>query len=412
MDPINTIGLLLYASKFTVERELQKGKSMKIRDIRCQIVAVPYKNPYRIAPGTTKAARRVIVRVDGDDGLYGIGETGVTVPERGGETVESIALTTLNYFKPKLLGMNAFQIANVIDVLERSHWGGTGFLCAKAGIDNALFDLMGKAMGRPVAELLGGNFRTTFKVSRSLGVKTPEEMGAEALKLKEQGYAMLTVKAGFDPATDLNRVAAVREAVGQHYPLEIDVNGGYPNLEVALPTMKKMAKYDIEAVEQPLPWHDVHGLRDLRRAIDFPITADESAWTPQDVANLAKLGAVDSICIKPIKNGGLHLSRRMAEIADASGMGVLMGSKHPLSYGTAAIIHFAAAFPFMHETIGYGSPLERFVDDVCEDPIEMADDGSVSLPEGAGFGVSLSAEKMATYAEPFPEVATQAITED
>lgn len=382
---------------------------MQIREIRCQIVAVPYKNPYRISPGTTKAARRVIVRIDGEDGMFGIGETGVTVPERGGETVESIAITILNYFRPKLLGMNAFQIANVIDVLEKSHWGGTGFLCAKAGIDNALFDLMGKSMGRPVADLLGGCFRKTFTVSRSLSVKTPEEMATDALKLKAQGYAMLTVKAGFDPVEDVNRVAAVREAVGPHYPLEVDVNGGYPNLEVALPTMKKMAKYDIAAVEQPLPWHDHFGLRDLRRAIDFPITADESAWTHQDVANLAKLGAVDSICIKPIKNGGLHLSRRIAETADACGMGVLMGSKHPLSHGTAAILHFAAAFPFMHETIGYGSPLERFVDDVCEDPIRMAEDGTVTLPEGPGLGVTLSGQKMARYTEALPEVDVRAV---
>lgn len=382
---------------------------VKITDVKCQLVAVPYKNPYRIAPGTTKTARRVLVRVEGEDGLFGIGETGVTVPERGGETVEAIVVAVMQYFKPLILGMNAFRIGNVIDQLERSHWGATGFLCSKAGIDNALYDLMGKALNQPVATLLGGTYRDTFKVSRSLGVKSPEDMAEEALRLKGQGYAMLTVKAGFDPVDDLNRVAAVREAVGVHYPLELDVNGGYPNLEVALPTLKKMAKYGIEAVEQPLPWYDIKGLRDLRCALDFPITADESAWTPQDVANLAKEGAVDSICIKPIKNGGLFLSRRMAEMADAAGMGVLMGSKHPLSPGTAALIHFAASFPFMHEIIGYGSPMERFVDDVCDVPIMMDGDGFVKLPEGSGLGVTLSPEKVDKYSEPFPVVDMQAV---
>ena len=372
---------------------------MKITNITCSIVAIPYKNPYRIAPGTTKAARRVLVSIETDEGITGIGETGVTVPERGGETVESIYITIQRYFSPILIGDNPLHVCQIIDKLEGTNWGRTGFLCAKAGIDNALYDLMGKAFGLPVASLLGGIFRTEFGVSRSLGVKPPADMAADALKLKADGYAMLTVKAGFDPNEDIDRVAAVREAVGQGYPLEIDVNGGYPTLEVALPTLKKMARYDIEAVEQPLPWWDIKGLRDLRRAIDIPITADESAWTPQDVANLAKEGAVDSICIKPIKNGGLFLSRRIAEIADASGMGVLMGSKHPLSPGTAAILHFTAAIPCVHGVVGYGSPMERFVDDVCDPVIEMTADGMVKLPAGDGLAVTLSDEKVEKYRE-------------
>lgn len=374
---------------------------MKISNISCSIVAVPYKNPYRISPGVTRAARRVIVRIDTDEEITGFGETGVTVPERGGETVESIYITIMRYFAPILIGDNPLHIGQIIDKLEGTNWGRTGFLCAKAGIDNALYDIMGKAFHLPVASLLGGIIRTRFGVSRSLGVKSPAEMGADALKLKAQGYAMLTVKAGFDPKEDVERVAAVRDAVGEGYPLEVDVNGGYQSLEVALPTLKKMERYGIEAVEQPLPWWDIKGLRDLRMAIDTPITADESAWTTQDVANLAKEGAVDSICIKPIKNGGLFLSRRIAEIAEASGMGVLMGSKHPLTPGTAAILHFAAALPCVHGTIGYGSPLERFVDDICDPPIEMAADGSVSLPEGDGLAANISDEKVEKYREVF-----------
>jgi len=160
-----------------------------------------------------------------------------------------------------------------------------------------------------------------------------------------------------------------------------------------------MERYGIEAVEQPVAWWDLKGMRDVRTAIDTPVTADESAWTPYDVANIAKEGAADTICLKPVKNGGLFLSKRMAEIADACGMGVLMGSKHPLGPGTSALIHFAAAIPAMHAVLGYGSPLERLVDDICENPIVMNKDGTVSLPEGAGFGVTVSQEKLKKYTE-------------
>ena len=212
------------------------------------------------------------------------------------------------------------------------------------------------------------------------------------------GYAMLTIKVGFDVKEDIERVAAVRDAVGSGYPLEVDVNGAY-NVEVAIPALRKMERYGIEAIEQPVPWWDLQGMKEVRIALDTPVTADESAWTPHDVANIARAGAADTICLKPVKNGGLFLSRRMAEMAEAAGMGVLMGSKHPLSPGTSAIIQFAAALPCVHGVLGYGSPLERLVDDICDPPLEMNKDGTVSLPAGPGLGVTLSQEKLRKYTD-------------
>ena len=371
---------------------------MKITKMSPYMVTIPYKNAYRMAPGETTHKRQIILVVETDEGVTGIGETGVTLIERGGETQEAIYITLKKYFQEFVIGMDPFEIGRIIDRLEGFNQGRTGFLCAKAAVDQACYDIMGKVANRPVAALLGGVYREKFGVSRSLGVKTPKEMGQDALKLKSAGYAMLTVKCGFDPKEDIDRVAAVRDAVGAGYAIEVDINGAY-TAEVAIPTLKKMERYGIEAVEQPVAWWDLKGMRDVRVAIDTPVTADESAWTPYDVANIAKEGAADTICLKPMKNGGMYLAKRMAEVADAAGMGVLMGSKHPLSPGTSALIHFAAAIPAMHAVLGYGSPLERLVDDICEKPIEMNADGTVDLPKGAGLGVTLSQEKLKKYTE-------------
>jgi L-alanine-DL-glutamate epimerase-like enolase superfamily enzyme len=376
---------------------------MKITDIQCHRVTIPYRNPYRMAPGETRHKKQIIVLVETDEGISGVGETGVTLIERGGETQEAIYITIKKYFAPLLIGMDPFDIGLVIERLEGFNQGRTGFLCAKAAIDTALYDIMGKAANRPIAKLLGGVHRTQFKVSRSLGVKTPTEMAQDAIRLKSLGYAMLTIKVGFEVKEDIDRVAAVRDAVGANYPLEIDVNGAY-NVEVAIPTLRKMERYGIEAIEQPVPWWDLQGMKEVRIALDTPITADESAWTPQDVANIARMSAADTICLKPVKNGGLFLSRRMAEMAEAAGMGVLMGSKHPLSPGTSAILHFAAALPCVHGVLGYGSPLERLVDDICDPPLAMNKDGTVSLPEGPGLGVTLSSEKLRKYTDTEPLV--------
>lgn len=376
---------------------------MKITNVQCHRVTIPYRNPYRMAPGETRHKKQIIVVVETDDGISGVGETGVTLIERGGETQEAIYITIKRYFAPLLIGMDPFDIGLVIDRLEGFNQGRTGFLCAKAAIDHALYDIMGKAVNQPVAKLLGGIHRTQFKVSRSLGVKTPKEMAEDAVRLKSMGYAMLTIKVGFDVKEDIERVAAVRDAVGSGYPLEVDVNGAY-NVEVAIPVLRKMERYGIEAIEQPVPWWDLQGMKEVRIALDTPITADESAWTPHDVANIARMGAADTICVKPVKNGGLFLSRRMAEMAEGAGMGVLMGSKHPLSPGTSAILHFAAALPCVHGVLGYGSPLERLVDDICDPPLEMNKDGTVSLPEGPGLGVTLSPEKLRKYTDTEPLV--------
>ena len=370
---------------------------MRIAKVDCRLVQVPYRVPHRMAPGTSRFLRRVLVFIETDEGVTGVGETGTTIPERGGETMESIYFAIKRYLAPRIIGMDPFRITQIIDRLESSHWGRTGFLCSKCAIDNALYDIVGKTTGRSVAELLGGVNRTRFGVSRSLGVKSPPEMAADAIRLKERGYAMLTVKAGFDPRDDIERLAAVRDAVGSGYPLEVDVNGGYL-IETAVKTLRKMSRYDIEAVEQPLPWWDLSGMAKLRRAIDIPITADESAWTPQDVIALAKAEAADTICIKPIKNGGLYLSRRIAETADACGMGVLMGSKHPLSPGTSALRHFAAAIPGMHPILGYGAPEERFAGDIVTRPLTLNEDGSVDLPEGPGFGIEVDAAQLDRHA--------------
>jgi L-alanine-DL-glutamate epimerase-like enolase superfamily enzyme len=372
---------------------------MKITKIRCTMAAIPYGSLYQLASGATRAATRVFVFIETDEGIVGVGETGATVPERGGETMEAIYANITRRFGPLLIGMNPFDIGPIIDKLEKAHWGRTGFLCLKCGIDNALYDIMGKANAQPVAQLLGGIHRTRFRVSRSIGLKPLEEMAETALSLVEKGYAMLTIKVGFDPKQDIERLAAVRDAVGDKFPLEVDANEGY-RAETAVPTLKKMQRYGIEAIEQPVPWWDIAGLKRVRMALDVPITADESAYTPQDVINLARQDAVDTICVKPIKNGGFYLSRRIAEVADAAGLGVLMGSKHPMSPGTAAILHFAAAMPMVHDILGYGSPLERFGDDVAVKPVEMNADGTVDLPAGHGLGVEIDPAKLARFALP------------
>src|SRR6185503_17921151 len=99
---------------------------MKITNVRCHMITIPYKNPYRMAPGETKAKRQIIVFIDTDEGITGIGETGVTLVERGGETQESIYITIKKYFAPLVIGLDPFEIGVVIQKLENFNQGKTG----------------------------------------------------------------------------------------------------------------------------------------------------------------------------------------------------------------------------------------------------------------------------------------------
>jgi muconate cycloisomerase len=370
---------------------------MKITKLRLHSVAIPYKGgSYVQAHGTVRAAERVICEITSDDGLTGIGETAVVVPERGGETRSSVVSNIVDHFAPAILNQDASNISHIVERMGELHQGKTGFLVTRCLIDNALYDLLGKGLNVPVYTLLGGRHRDHITVSRSLGVKAPVDMAKDALDRKASGYAMITLKCGFDPGLDLERVAAVRDAIGPDFPLEVDVNGGY-SADVAVPTLKKMERhYDIRSVEQPCPWWDLDGMAKVARALHIPVIADESAWSAHDVYEIAKREAADVICIKVIKNGGFYLSRQMAETAAACGLGVSMGSKHPLGPGTAAILHFAAAMPMVSMPVGYGSPHERLVDDVISETIQF-DNGTVSVPSGPGLGVSLDREKLARY---------------
>lgn len=375
---------------------------MKIARIRLYSVAVPYKGgAYVQAHGTVRAAERVICELTTDDGAMGIGETAVVVPERGGETQKSVVTNITDTFAPAILGKDPSNISGIIEDMGHRHQGMTGFLVTRALIDNALYDLMGKVLGVPVHTLLGGIHRDHITVSRSLGVKEPGEMAKDALDRKAAGYAMITLKCGFDPRDDMNRVAAVRDAVGPDYLLEVDVNGGY-SADVAVPVLKKMERfYDIRAVEQPVPWWDLDGMAKVAAALHIPVIADESAWTAHDVYQIAQRKAADVVCLKVIKNGGFYLARQMAETAAACGLGVSMGSKHPLGPGTAAILHFAASMPMVSMPVGYGSPHERLVDDIIVETIAL-ENGCVPVPMGPGLGVNLDPEKIRKYqcAEP------------
>ncbi|MBI2989220.1 MAG: mandelate racemase/muconate lactonizing enzyme family protein [Deltaproteobacteria bacterium] len=371
---------------------------MKVNRVEIYPVSIPYRTPGRHREGDiTEAGYHVILKVFTDDGIIGLGEAAT-----GAASVKVYQARDISeiehFFGPKVIGQNPFDLEKIIGDFRMETMVAKHQLSptAASAVLDALYDIMGKATNRPLYELLGGAVRKKFGVTRSLNVRSPAEMAKDAVQLKELGYKMITIKVGEDPALDIQRVAAIRKAVGDDYPIEVDANGGYTP-DVAIKAIKKMEEYNISGVEQPCLKMDLDGMAEVARAVDTPIIADESAITLSDVMEIVKRRAADVICLKPAKSGGIYISKKMAAVAEAAGIPCSMGSRHPFGIGAAVIHHFTASTACLKPPIGYGSPLERLVDDIVVNPCIMKD-GEVSVPEGPGLGVELDEGKLKKYA--------------
>lgn len=281
---------------------------MKIEQIDICPVSIEYKTPYTISVGTIKVGKHVIIRVYTNEGIVGLGEAPVVRPERTGETQENIVQTLKHYFAPLLIGKDPFDIENIMRVLDTVQLGGYGFPYCKAAIDNALYDIMGKAAGIPVYKLLGGAVRKQFAVSRSLSAGSPDEVAKDAEAKAKMGYKMLTLKGTRDWNEDLKVLQAVRKVLGEDFPLEIDPNQAWPSV-IAIRAINAMAPYGIESVEQPCPWWDIEGMAMVAEKVEPLIIADESVMSIVDALNIVKRKAADKICIK-IARGGCFMAKR------------------------------------------------------------------------------------------------------
>lgn len=367
---------------------------MLINKIDLYSVAIPYKTVYKTSNNQTKAGKHIVVEVHTDAGLSGWGETGIISQRypREGATMEGMFAVLQNYLAPLLLGENPLEIGRLMEKLENALQGN---YFAKCALDHALYDLAGKALNVPVSTLLGGKYRSSFRVTRSLPLESPEKTADIALTLFDQGYARLTLHAGLDEKEDLLALEAVRRALGGDYPLEVDANGRYDR-PTALRTVKKMEAFGIEAFEQPVEGSDFYGMAEVASAAFIPIVADESVFTIADAVKVSQLRSADMICLKPFKSGGLYFSKQIETIASAFHIPVTTGSMHPFGIGTAALHQFIASLPHVALS-GYGCPSERFIDDLVDETCYSYEKGVVSLVDKPGLGISVNREKLQKY---------------
>jgi len=365
---------------------------MKITDFRTTIVSIPMKEPEVWAFGKRMGISNVIIELETDTGLVGLGEA-------MGFPYVRVTEEVLRSMQPAVLGRDPFDHEVIVHELSMiygwHHFRHTGN-CALAGVDMALWDLVGQVTRQPLYKLFGGAFRKRLLYYWFVPTKDIPLMAEEARRGVELGFDTIYAKLGTGPQRDLEVVRALREAIGPGPKLRVDANEAWADGSAAV-LMKRMAAYDIEFFEQPLLFYDHDGAAHLRRTLGLPVAANQSAWDEWDILEIIKKGAADVVLTDQHQLGSLSRFRRAAWTLATAGIPTVKHSFGDLGISTAAAMHVMASCPTF--TKANQTHLTALTDDVVEGGLPEFQAGSLPIPEGPGLGVKLDHARLLKYSK-------------
>ena len=262
---------------------------MKITEIEVGEIFVPLAKPFKTALRTVENVEDIVVRITTDTGAAGYGEAPPTAVITG-DTKGSIRCAIEDFIRPALLGM---EIEDLDGIMYRLHSSIVKNTSAKAAVDMAVYDLYAQRFGAPLYQLLGGA-GDTVETDITISVNPVPQMVADSLEAVQQGYKILKIKVGKEGLADVARIAGIRKAVGSGIQIRVDANQGWTAKEaIRIITAMEDKGLNIDLVEQPVPAHDLDGMRAVTKAVYTPILADESVFSPEDAAEIIRTRAAD-----------------------------------------------------------------------------------------------------------------------
>jgi len=368
----------------------KQGREIKIKGIEKYPIYVPFKRAHKISLGVAEGREILLIRICTDQGITGVGEA-IAHPAFSGETLESLR-GAIRYLEESLIGRNSLNINENLMMMDKKLYGNYG---AKAAIEMALFDIMGKHFQTPLCELLGGKLQDRFPLSRSASQSNLKEDLKDVNQYLREGYKIFKIKVGvLSVEQDIERVKAIRGLIGDEISLRADANQSW-DIPSALKFIQGVHEFKLTFIEQPIAREDVDGLAYLKSKATTPILADEAAATEHDVLQIIEKKAADFISIKVIKSGGILKSRRIATLAECAGIKCYLGSQIETSVGTSASLHFVlSANDFRYGGEIYGPIF--FVEDVVKKSLKI-DQGYIYPPDEPGLGVELDMDKIKEF---------------
>lgn len=369
---------------------------MKISAIQTTPLYVPYKKPYYWAKGTTDGASVILVEVHTDEGITGYGEC-IGTPTAAG--IESFIAEAAELF----VGHSPFLNARLAAQAYHSLFQGRGTCSSPrfsgqilAGIEMALWDVMGKATGHPIHELLGGAVHDEIGYFGFAQGRTPDEIAADARDFAEQGYDVVYIKVGQDSVTDLAIIRQVRDAIGPERRLRIDPNEHWGALKAAH-MISKIEKYHIEFIEQPTDCESLSALQQVRNKSPIPVAADQRVFTPYDVFDVCRSQAADMIVLGLHETGGINRFVKAGRIAEAAGINICAHGLHETGITTCATHQAAAVLPNLDDGNQYMNHFLAW--DIIDRPDLSLQSGKLPVLNGPGLGFELNPDAVARAKE-------------
>jgi L-Ala-D/L-Glu epimerase len=353
---------------------------MIIRKIDVFPVTFRLSESYATAYETVSEVANVICRIETQTGLVGWGNAAPDLHVTG-ETSASVVRAIHERLAPALLGEDVMQLHYLNAKLGEAV---SGNFAAKAGLNIALYDLLGKRAGLPLYRLLGF-YRRKLLTSVTIGILPPDETIRRAVALVGRGFKALKIKGGRHWEEDAERVRRVREVVGKAILLRLDANQGY-GVEEALKLIQALEGVRIEFLEQPTRAEQLHSLQEVTARSKIPIMADETVLGFTDTFQVAAHYYADHINIKLMKAGGLTNAIRINIVAEAGEIETMAGCMDESVISIAAAAHFAVAFRNVHYADLDGHlDLDR---DVARGGVTI-EDGFVVPADAPGLGVEV-----------------------
>jgi L-alanine-DL-glutamate epimerase-like enolase superfamily enzyme len=374
---------------------------MKITKIETIPMTIPWEP---IPPGRTpgsqsrgrfqetapEGAHFFILKIYTDEGIIGLGDSWYVQPK-----CEHLFID--EHLAPAILGMDPFDVTRIharMQYFETHLFERLGPMReAEAAIDLALYDIMGKAVGKPVYKLIGGAVREVVPLEpRDVpGVTTPiDEMVEIAQHGYEMGHRAFRIKVGTDVDMEVKRIRALRETLGEDVKLHVDANQGWTP-KVAIKCIKKMDKYDLYCVEQPVAFADLEGMAFVRRSVDPIVMADESIGSPRDALNLIRNEAADAFHLYLTKSPGIYHTMKIATIAEYAGISCWLHGPGTLSW--VAAIHVSAAIKNLMLGVSRRPLVPK---ELLAEPPKITPKG-IEVPKEPGLGVDFDWEEVEKY---------------
>ena len=359
----------------------QDHAPLVIRRVDAIPVALPLNSPMKMAAETITAAQNLLVRIEAANGTVGWGEA-ASAPTMTGDTQAGLVAAVRDHLAPLLSGKDARDWPSLRPALHRALHGNGG---AHSAVEMAMLDLIGRATGRRLIDIVARPRRSGVKPMWLLGNKTAEEDVAEAHARQKQGFDFFKLKIGVKPlAKEIAIALAVRDALPKT-PLCADANCGL-TLAGARTYAEKTKKARLMFIEQPLAYDDIDGLKKLARATKVPVGVDEGIHSFADISASARAGA-GGVSLKLIKLGGITAAIEAGKLCQKLGLSVNIAAKiAESSISSAAALHLACAVP----KADWGVSLTHFylAEDIVRRPLQLAG-GVVALPEGPGLGIEV-----------------------